>query len=152
MSNLLHDLQDAVAARLDSAEWLGQATPPVRVATESRGDLGSQIAEQMARLNLALIVTTPSFARVGQRLSEGLAVTVGVTVVEHASANRGPTGTRRDYLTVALEVVALLEGFTPSPGHLPLRIESGALVDGGDPEKVFYQLEFGTVVRVGITT
>lgn len=152
MTSLFHTLQTAVAERLEKAEWLGAATPPVRVAAESRGDLKAQINAQMARLNLAIIVSTPDFGRVGDHLSQGISITVGVEIIERPLANRGPTGVRRDYLTVALEVIALLEGFVPGPGHQPMRIESGSTLAGGDAEEVGYQLEFSTVVRVAITS
>ena len=152
MSNLFAVLQDSAAARLEQAEWLGGATPPVSVVVEHAGDVGSQIEERIARRGLAVIVSSPSLGRRGDNLSEGLDVTLGVTIVEAPKLNRGSTGTRKNYDQAALEVIALLEGFVPGPGWQALRFQSGDLAAGGDSDEIVYEMEFSTVVRVGVIT
>jgi hypothetical protein len=146
MSNLFATLQNAVAQRIESADWLGGATPPVKVVTEAAGSIDTEIEKRIAAKGLGVIVSTPEFSRRDADFREGLDFVLGVTLLEAPKINRGPSGTQKRYDDAALEITALLEGFAPAPGWLPLAFKSGTLVEAS-ADLVEYELTFETATR-----
>jgi hypothetical protein len=136
VNNFLYDIQDAVVARLQSPECFGAAEIPPGIIAERLGDLTAQIEAGLTNAGCNLVIATPGYEATGERLEDGLGITIVVSIHERPSINRGVTGTGADYLQTAVYVIAGLCGWSPGPGYSPIRLEGGSTIttggDGGD--------------------
>lgn len=146
MSNLFSELHDAIADRLRADAWLSSVPAP-RIVTERAGDIGSAIEQELGACGLCLAVATPEFVRGGEGIPNEIAVEVLVDVSERPLLNRGASGTRKAPIDVAAVVIASLWDARLAPGFTALSFLRANLVSA-TPDRVTYEIRFGTKVRV----
>lgn len=107
----LVQLQADLAGKIKSYSYFDD----IPVLNDLKGDVVNLAAQSIARLGLAITISTPRFAcRNGNTGSPVLdEIAVDVTVWEHVETNRAPGGTRKPALTVAQHALVALWQFTP---------------------------------------
>lgn len=144
MINLFTDLQEAIAARIETDDFVA-GLPPIPVVTEKRGDLGRMIQEGIGKCGMVVVVTTPRLVP-DPEIPSALTVSITLGVGERAATNRGPTGTRKPAIDLVVVLIALLWHWRPTGGWTEIEFLEATLEDVSD--LVSYQLTFETRIRV----
>lgn len=122
--NPLRDLQDQVAARLTSTNYLAD----VPLFTEVLGDMTTTVARAIAaagmsenpngKSGVSILVLTPFGRGTGEAAKGvvGIEVTVRITVWENPLVNASGDGIRKPGLDVLWQCVSLLHGWRPGLG------------------------------------
>ncbi len=142
MSNFLVEIQEAVRDRLLSAEHFGALSMPPLISTESAGSVDAMIENGLTGNGCSLVIATPGYSALGERIEEGLEITVVVSIHERASINRGPSGTGLDYLSTAIQTIAALAGWSPGMGYTELRLRDGSTTEPGDNGDLQHEVTF----------
>lgn len=148
MSNFLVEIQNAVRDRLLAPDHFGALSMPPSISTESVGSIDSEIEKGLTGNGCHIVIATPGYSAVGERIEDGLDITVAVSIHERASINRGPSGTGLDYLSTAIQVIAALAGWSPGMGYTAIRLRQGGTTTGDNAEDIQHEVEFGLGAQV----
>lgn len=140
-------LQEDIAARLAADDLMAD----VRVLTERKGDLGSEIdsalavvAEKMGKAGVCIIVTPLSgLVEFPNLPNPEITAEVTVRVLEDPTFNMGDAGTHKDALTLARRISRLLHHYQPAGLGGIVVADSPHIVPVFDPKApVAYEVNF----------
>jgi len=144
---LIAELQNAIAARLQSDAWFSMADPACPVVADNRGDLQTEVNAALGKSGVILVVEEAPL-RSGE-LPTGLVARPKLTIIEHPPTNRAKAQFRTAAET-GMKALALLmfEGqgqrWQPSEHWTELAFERLEPEDVTEEGYISWALEFTT--------
>jgi hypothetical protein len=115
---LLSTLQADIAKKLAEDSLFSDGIP-VAVLQENDGDVDTAIERSLAKLGVAVTVSTPE-AEQGEGGHPFVTTEILIEVVENVLINRGPAGSKKTWLDLAEGSWAILADWAPPGGWAPL--------------------------------
>ena len=138
----LSELQTAIVEKIQSLDGFAQ----VKVLSEIKGDLASEVEQAMAKVGLAVIVLTPSALNEQPDVAAGnVLVNVTVQVSESPLINRSAGGVDLPAIDAATTIAGKLH-WSSTPGYTLLKFQSIELIE--DTPQLVYHATFTTHTRL----